>query len=478
VVDVNVSPHNLKASQKELTTMGYDDRGPSGIVCVVSRHVGTVAGTSVAISKRVAGCGVKTVATATDWLKRPLNVFVPARYKQDRTISEASAQESTDELETRRKKAAKALIASLESKLSATKRELKKTQSKSDRTESKLTSKLSELKAQKESLYSDLEKAKSETNEASFQEDAAKMRVTALEAHLAAAQCRLEELRKKKKVGAVSTSATEEYESAMEPIAARSDKELKEQPSKGAPDAGTPGSAAVREEEKQAAVFPKATDKIIFKRALSDLASQDATVRADAAQTMACVRHELSVKALVDQMAYESSAQVRQECIKALGTLEMKEAIPIVERALEDEAGSVRLAAVWGLYHLAGTGSLPALVGMFTDESEEVRRRAATCIGWLGQEEFAVELLPLLDDNRASVRRAAAEAMGNLCSRKVVSSLIEQLNDPVDSVRKAVFSALQKITGRKMSKSFPRDKKGLKRLIARWQEWQKEELLG
>jgi HEAT repeat protein len=458
--------------------MGCDDRGSSGIVCVVSRHAGTFAGTSVVISKKIADCGVKTVAAAKDWLKRPLNVFVPTRYKQDRTTSEASALESTHQLETRRKKAAKALIASLESKLAATKRELKKTQSKSDRAESQLTSKLSELKAEKASLYSDLEKAKSEANEASFQEDAAKMRVTALEAHLAAAQRQLEKVRKKEKAVAVSTSTNEEVESAMEPTAAPSDEKLKVQPSKGAPVAEMSDPAAVTEEEAQGAVFPNATDKIIFKRALSDLASQDATVRADAAQTMACVRHELSVKALVDRMACESSARVRQECIKALGTLEMKEAIPTVERALEDETGSVRLAAVWGLYHLTGTESLPALIRMFTDESEEVRRRAVTCIGWLGQEELAVDLLPLLDDNSASVRRAAAEAMGNLCSRKVVSSLIERLNDPVDSVGKAVFSALQKITGRKMSKSFPKDKKVLERLIARWQEWQKEELLG
>lgn len=458
--------------------MVYDDMGPSGIVCVVSRHVGTVAGTSVAISKRVAGCGAKTVAVATDWLKRPLHVFVPARYKKGSTTSEASSLESVDGLETRRKKAAKALIASLESKLAATRRELKKTQSKSDRTESKLTSKLGEVKAQKESLYSDLKKAKSEANEASFQEEAAKMRVTALEAHLATAKSKLKELRKKKKARAVSTLNTGEVESAMQPTAARTDEELEEQPSKGSPDAETPAPSAVTEEEMQATVFPSATDKIIFKRALSDLASYDTTVRVDAAQTMACVRHELSVKALVDQMACESSAQVRRECIKALGKLEMKEAIPAVERALEDEIGSVRLAAVWGLYHLAGIESVPELIRMFTDKSEEVRRRAATCIGWMGQEELAVELLPLLDDNSASVRRAAAEAMGNLCSRKVVSSLIEQLNDPVDSVGKAVNSALQKITGRKISKSFPKDKKGLKRLIAQWQKWQKEDLFG
>jgi hypothetical protein len=68
--------------------------------------------------------------------------------------------------------------------------------------------------------------------------------------------------------------------------------------------------------------------------------------------------------------------------------------------------------------------------------------------------------------------------MGNLRSRQVVSSLIEQLNDPVESIRKVVFIALEKITGKKMSKSLPKDEEGCEHLVARWQEWWKEEILG
>ncbi|MHC4544192.1 MAG: HEAT repeat domain-containing protein [Planctomycetota bacterium] len=451
-----------------------NDEGSSGILCVVSRQAGTVAGTSIAISKRMAGYGVKTVATSKDWLKRPLKILMPARDKKSRTIPEASALESMDEQGTGRNKAAKTLIASLESKLAAAQRGLQKAQSNAEKTHSKLASKLGGLKAEKESVISDLEQARNQANEASVRQAELKTRVAALESDLTAAQRQLEMPHKKEEEDAQSQSpsdisrtqpeeetalsdrAEEKVESAMEPTDAISDEEL----------------------NVKAAVFSNATDNIIFTRALSDIASQDATVRADAAETMACVRHEFSVKALVAQMACESSAQVRQECIKSLGTLDMKEALPTVERALADGAGSVRLAAVWGLYHLAGTKSAPALIRMFTDKNEEVRRRAATCIGWLGQEELAVELLPLLNDNSVSVRRAAVEAMGNLRSRQVVSSLIEQLNNPAESIRKVVFIALEKITGKKMSKSLPKDEEGFEHLIARWQEWWKEEILG
>jgi hypothetical protein len=60
----------------------------------------------------------------------------------------------------------------------------------------------------------------------------------------------------------------------------------------------------------------------------------------------------------------------------------------------------------------------------------------------------------------------------------VVSSLIEQLNDPVESIRKVILSAIETITGKKMGKSLPKNQKEFERLIARWQQWRKEQLLG
>jgi len=63
-------------------------------------------------------------------------------------------------------------------------------------------------------------------------------------------------------------------------------------------------------------------------------------------------------------MASEPSPQVRQECIKALTKLEKKEGLSTVVRALNDRTALVRLAAVWGLYRLAGTECAPALTNM------------------------------------------------------------------------------------------------------------------
>jgi HEAT repeat protein len=441
-------PKQFKKECKIIMGDSYDKES-SGIVCVVSKQAGAVAGTSVVISRKIAGCGVRTIAATRDCLKQPLKYLIPARDKKDGATSQTSAIKARDELETGRKKAAKALIATLESDLTAAKHELKKAHSNAGKTQSKLASQLEELKVEKEALLSDLEQAKSQAGEAVVREDKAKTRVAALEYDLTAAQS-IKKLNLK----------------------------AEEQPSLQAVVEEMPAPVVVTDEEIQAAVFASPTDKIIFMRAFTDIANGDATVRVDAAKIMAGVRHELSVKVLTAQMACESSAQVRQECIKALAAMEMTEVLSVVEHALTDKAGSVRLAAVWGLYHLAGAESAQTLIRMFADDDEEVRRRAATCIGWLGKKELAVELLPLLDDNSISVRRAAVEAMSNLRNQQVVSFLIERLNDPVKSLRKVVLSAIETITGKKMSKSFPKDEKEFKRLIMRWHQWRKEELLG
>jgi len=222
------------------------------------------------------------------------------------------------------------------------------------------------------------------------------------------------------------------------------------------------------------AVFQNEADRIIFKSALSDIAGHDVSVRADGVRTMAGIRHDLSVKAIIAQMAREPSPKVRQECIKALTTLEKKEGLSTIVHALKDQAALVRLAAIWGLYRLAGAECAPALIKLFSDEDEEIRRRAATCIGWLGKDTFAVKLLPLLADRSISVRRAVVEAMGNLRSRQVVSNLIECMNDPEESIRKAVLAALERITGKKMSQRFSINEKSRQLLIERWRAWWKE----
>jgi HEAT repeat protein len=499
--------------------MANDDKEYKGIVTVVSRQAGTLAGTSVAISKKIAGGGAKTMEAAKDLLKKPLKILTPGNNNNNGAMAEESISELQEEQENVRKSAAKALIETLELDLAVAEGELEKAQSDAEKSQSKLTLQLNELKAEKESLISEisaLEEAKSKANETAIREGELKARIAALESDLAVAQHHLEESRQieldtqfqtpsdlsedklEEKVELFDrggeefevesiqdefevVSIEEQIDSALEPVVAQSVDELtkiEEQPSQPIYKVEEPDIPAVMESPVETDVFPSSIDNVIFSRVLSDIKSEDVRTRANAVKVIGDIPHELSVKTLVAQLSRETSPQVRQECIKALTRQEVNGGLQAVRRALTDPAASVRLAAVRGLYRLAGDESASDLVHMLSDENEEVCRRSATCIGWLGQGELALELIPLLSNGNPSVRRAAIEAMGNLHSRQVISALIEHLNDPEKSVRRAIIDAMEKITGKKMSGPLPRNEKALQCYIARWHEWWKEELLG
>jgi len=364
--------------------------------------------------------------------------------------------------------------------------------------QSEFASQLSELQAEKDSLIFDLEQSTKEVNDLKSIEVTLRARIAALESELEAAKgkpssplihakpllsqvdiSRIEPevlLSEQEHKKPVVEETEQEVESSIKTTAVQSDEqeqseiEVKE-PVPVIAETSSSVPAEVTAEEVNAADFDSATEKVIFIKALSEISSQYKAIRVDAVKTIAGIDHELSVRALIGQIAKEPVPQVRAECIKALAELNRKEGLPAIERALTEEALSVRLAAVRGLYRLGGLTSAPQLLRMLCDENKEVRRRTATCIGWLGREDLAVELVPLLDDSSASVRRAAIEAMGNLHSQKVVEELIVHLTDPEKMIRKVIIAALKTITGKKMSGPFPGNEKSVLRLVARWQQW-------
>jgi hypothetical protein len=212
-------------------------------------------------------------------------------------------------------------------------------------------------------------------------------------------------------------------------------------------------STQVTFEDVQAADFANGAEKIIFLRALSDLADREVAARSDAIKALSGIRHQLSIRALDAHIKKESSVFARQQCIKALTGLDMREGLKTIEQALSDEAASVRLAAVWGLYQLAGTDGIQALTRMLFDEDEGVRRRAITCIGWMGLE----------------VRKKDSHR-----PHQTVSALIQCLNDPAESIKNAALGALQAVTGKKFSAKSASPES----LTELWQKWWQAELLG
>ncbi len=461
----------------------------SGVMVSISRFAGSCVGTVAAAGKKITGAVTSGITSVGDLLTQPIDTQELNETEQTEPMPEASDIGARDEQHPEQGNSAKSLISVLESDLVATRHRLQKAQS------------------EKEALLTELEHARTQTNEATIQTSEAKTQAAVLkilETNLAAAeQHNLDKSRKEdqhikpqspSKMNPVQTeqedklpkpveevvveAGEEKTRSLTETIVPHFNKEVKtkKQPSQAASEIEMPSPPAVTDEQVQAAVFSRVTDKILFAKAVSDITNQNVVVRLDAVKIMADIGHELSVKALAAHMASEQSPQVRQECIKTLTTLGMKEGLPVIENALSDETGLVRMAAVWGLYRLAGTQSTTALAGMLSDKDEGVRRRAAACIGWLGKTRLALDLTILLDDDSVLVRRAAAEAMGNLANPQVVMSMIEHLKDPDKETRKIILCAIEKITGKKIGKSFPTNKTDLDRLIARWRQWWKEDM--
>lgn len=422
-----------------------------GIVGFISKKAGALIGTTASFGKKGAGFGVRGMAAVRDLCLRPINGPAMNAEEESMITSESPAFEQDVEYATALKNSSNIPVAAMKSDTGAVQTDLVEAKSKTKKRQSQFKSQLEDMRAKNESLVSDPKKTKAET--------------------VLSIPC---------KHKATVVPINENVTSSTEVFAART-KDIKvkiadQKPMPPTAEDKVSSHPPVLLEDVRVAVFSNATEKIIFTRAFYDIASQDAAVRTDAARILAGIRHELSARTLAARMACELSPQVRQEYIKALAELKIKEGLPAIKGALTDKDASVRLAAVWGLYLLAGAASAPTLVHMLSDENDNVRRRAVTCIGWLGQEELAVELLSLLKDNSISVFRAAVEAMGNLRSWQVVPALIECLNDPDESIQKIVLGALETITGKKIDKPFPADETSLKCLMARWREWWRDEL--
>ena len=141
-------------------------------------------------------------------------------------------------------------------------------------------------------------------------------------------------------------------------------------------EAEAPACPDVTDEDVRKASFPSKAAKARFASALSGLADEDVSVRAEAAAKLGEIPGELSVRALTAHYLHESSGRVRQKCINALTALDVKEGLPAAERALQDKATAVRLAAVRAVYQLAGTDAASLLTCMLSDPNEEIRRRS------------------------------------------------------------------------------------------------------
>ena len=101
-----------------------------------------------------------------------------------------------------------------------------------------------------------------------------------------------------------------------------------------------------------------------------------------------------------------------------------------------------RIAAVKALVSLQARNAVPALLPMLQDQDVHIRHTAAWALGELGDHGNAAELITLLEDRELEVRKAAIKALAQLGERQAVTPLIKLLGDGDSDIRNAAAKAL------------------------------------
>lgn len=121
--------------------------------------------------------------------------------------------------------------------------------------------------------------------------------------------------------------------------------------------------------------------------------------------------------------------------------------LPVLEKALDDEKGSIRRLATAYLGMIEEPEVLPYLYKALKDKSVTVRRTAGDCLSDLGFKEATDEMAASLSDKNRLVRWRAAMFLYEIGDKSAVPALKEAVNDPEFEVRMQVNMALQRIEG-------------------------------
>ena len=348
---------------------GYEEL--SRIMISMSSCAGACVGTVGVAGKKITGAVTSGVKAVGHLFNRPVESLEPIAKEKKNPVFDGFDLQPNQQHTEQEENSVRFLISSLESDLADARGQLKEMQSKADQTHYLIASKLSDFKLEKEALLTELEQTRSQAKKAPLLDSQVKTQADGVEilktdltdaeirnfkksteekptvkphplSEMSSAQTRPDaELLKPVDEFVVGTDGAKIESSTENPVAFPPEKtNLKIQDQNT--EARMLKSCAVTVEQVQMAVFDKVTDKVLLAKAVSDIASSEAVVRAEAVKTMAGIDHELSIKALIAQARSDTYAQVRQECIKSLTALNMPDGIPAIEKALTDDIASVR----------------------------------------------------------------------------------------------------------------------------------------
>jgi HEAT repeat protein len=145
----------------------------------------------------------------------------------------------------------------------------------------------------------------------------------------------------------------------------------------------------------------------VFTRLLDD---KHPHIRKQAIDQLALLKVNGAIPRLKQMVKADTDEHVRGACARALGDLQDKTSLDLLEAALEDHA-VVRFQAVLALGKIGNSAAAPSLLALLKDSQPEIRYQAVRAIGQLKLEGSEVHLEPLLQDPDVMVRRGVEQTL-------------------------------------------------------------------
>ncbi|MCX7396350.1 MAG: HEAT repeat domain-containing protein [Planctomycetales bacterium] len=145
----------------------------------------------------------------------------------------------------------------------------------------------------------------------------------------------------------------------------------------------------------------------VFTRLLDD---RHPHIRKQAIEQLTLLKVNGAIPRLKQMVKADTDEHVRGACARALGDLQDKTSLDLLEAALEDHA-VVRFQAVLALGKIGNSAAAPSLLALLKDSQPEIRYQAVRAIGQLKLEGSEEHIEPLLQDSDVMVRRGAEQTL-------------------------------------------------------------------
>ncbi len=187
-----------------------------------------------------------------------------------------------------------------------------------------------------------------------------------------------------------------------------------------------------------------------LKRWLSQLRSNDVTLRSDAAHQLGKIGDERAVEALVEALS-DSDEYVRKSAVTALRRIGGPAAMEGLRRALADRSEQVVLQAVNGLRDMRDREAVEPLVRVLTRRERSLQLAATDALIRIGAD--AVSPLMEAFKDRALRRRIGNQIWKILVDMgtKSIDPLLQMLTDENQYVRLTAISVLGRIGDRRVA---------------------------